>query len=175
MIGEAARVAVAMASALCFSAPSTQSPSSLGDVPETSQSVRAPQGTHYNCTDTSIQGTVRGEESARLSSESRLLDGPSQGEESSLLDLSDIIVTAYLYNSLLNVWIPVGVGETDLTGVFIIPLTVYGTYRIEFWDPIGYYQTEYYNNKTTFSAADNITINSSNPTVTISATLEIDD
>lgn len=174
MIGEATRVAVAMASALCFSTPSTQTPSSLGEAPQTSRSVRAPHGTHYNCTDTSIQGTVQGEGES-LMREGRLQDGGSQGEEASLLGLSDIVVTAYLYNSLLNLWIPVGVGETDLTGVFIIPLTVYGTYRIEFWDPFGYYETEYYNDKATFSAADNITVNSSNPIVTISATLEIDD
>jgi hypothetical protein len=171
MIREVTRVGVALATIIGMSASTSQGGQSSRSE---EQSDRKPNPFHYNCSDTSIRGSVVGEEGgARTedgSARTMMAESGTTSEES-LLGLSAIVVTVYSYNSLLGTWIPAGIGETDITGLFIIPLPVYGTYRVEFWDPLGEYQTEYWNDKPTFAQADNIYLNSTTPAANISAAL----
>ncbi|RJX17061.1 MAG: M6 family metalloprotease domain-containing protein [Desulforudis sp.] len=80
-------------------------------------------------------------------------------------------VYSYVLNKSTSVWEYASLGVTDNDGSFIISGLLSGTYRVAFQDHSGLYLPEYYNNKSRFDLADNISVIAGQDTPGINATL----
>jgi 5-hydroxyisourate hydrolase-like protein (transthyretin family)/protocatechuate 3,4-dioxygenase beta subunit len=67
-------------------------------------------------------------------------------------------VTAWLYDSEWEDWMPLGAGVVESDGSYCVGGLPTGTYRLEFWDPEGRYAPLFFENAATLDAATNIAV-----------------
>ena len=86
-----------------------------------------------------------------------------------LTPLESISVTVFRFSG--GNWEFVGGQISEVDGTFVVNGLAAGAYRVEFYDSLGAYAGEYYNNRTTFALADTVNVPAATAVTGIDASL----
>jgi major membrane immunogen (membrane-anchored lipoprotein) len=87
--------------------------------------------------------------------------------------LEDITVDLYEYNATDQIWDWASFGTTDASGNYEVGGLVTRDYRVGFSDPLDQYIGEFYNDKATVEAGDNVHVELGSTTANINASLAL--